>query len=86
MPAARVWTSVHRKSPLSLRLMEAGGGGLQNKSGETEKKTRARKMTHTVQSSASLMESINNVTSPTLLLKEPNYQSYTWPFFPPAVF
>lgn len=40
-----------------------GAGGVQNKSGETEKKTRARKMTHMVQSSVSLMESINNVTS-----------------------
>lgn len=58
-----------------------GGGGLQNKSGETEKKTRARKMTHTVQSSVSLMESINNVTSLTLLLKERIISRTHGPFF-----
>lgn len=58
-----------------------GGGRLQNKSGEKEKKTRARKMTHMVQSSVSLMESINNVTFLTLLLRESYYQSYTWPGF-----
>lgn len=40
-------------------------GATSNYSGEKEKKTKERKMTHMLQST--LMESINNVTFPTLL-------------------
>lgn len=53
-----------------ITLTNGGGGDFKTKSGEKEKKTRERKMTHMVQSSVSLMESINNVTFPTLLLRK----------------
>lgn len=51
-----------------ITLTNGGGGGRRLQT--EKKKTRERKMTHMVQSSVSLMESINNVTFPTLLSRE----------------
>lgn len=85
MPAARARRSVHRKSPLSLRLMEErrrvgeGGGGeggdfkIKVEEKKKKRKQEREKMTHMVQSSVSLMESINNVTFLTSLLWEQLY-------------
>lgn len=57
-----------------ITLTNGGGGDFKTKSGEKEKKTRENKMTHMVQSSVSLMKSINNVAFLTLLcLKESSH-------------
>lgn len=54
-----------------ITLTNGGGGDFNQKFRKKEKKTTENKMTHEVQSSVSLMKSINNVTFLTLLcLKE----------------
>lgn len=50
-----------------ITLTNGGGGDFKPKVGKKENKTKERKMTHMVQSSVSLMKSINNATFPTLL-------------------